>query len=252
VLPVTWMARVLKMLVEAPRACSYLPGRVASHEHRVMLETSAVELEALLVRGWRRFGPDYFRPACSPCHECVPTRIAVREHVPSRSERRALRGARGLRLVVGRPRVDDERVELHQRWHAFREREKSWSPSDLDARSYALSFAFPHDAGRELAYYDDAAPNGPRLVGVGLSDETPHAWSAAYFFYDPDYARRSLGVVHAMVQIQLARQRNIPHLYLGFWIRECPSMSYKARFHPRECLVGRPTDDEEPSWQRSD
>ena len=57
------MARTLRHLVEAPRGCSYLDGQVASLEHRIMLDVSPAELEALLDRGWRRFGVDYFRPA---------------------------------------------------------------------------------------------------------------------------------------------------------------------------------------------
>ena len=39
---------------------------------------------------------------------------------------------------------------------------------------------------------------------MGLSDETPRAWSAIYFFYDPAYAHLSLGTANVVVQIELA------------------------------------------------
>ncbi|MBF5066130.1 arginyltransferase, partial [Salmonella enterica subsp. enterica serovar Istanbul] len=54
------MASVLHHLVEHPRPCSYLSDRDAQLEIRVMSEVTVQELDALLARGWRRFGPVYF------------------------------------------------------------------------------------------------------------------------------------------------------------------------------------------------
>src|SRR5262249_48951186 len=115
------MARLLKHLVEAPRACSYLADRAASLEHRILLHVGGAELEALLERGWRRFGPDYFRPACSRCSACVPTRVVVDDFKPTRSQRRARRKAADLRVMIGAPHVDEERLALYHAWHAERE-----------------------------------------------------------------------------------------------------------------------------------
>ena len=53
--------------VEDPRVCDYLADQRASLEYRVMTAVGPEELESLLVRGWRRLGPFYFRPACSGC-----------------------------------------------------------------------------------------------------------------------------------------------------------------------------------------
>src|SRR6202034_4402610 len=99
----------------------------------------------------------------------------------------AARASAQLRRVVGPPRVDDERVALYARWHAEREETRGWEPNVETRERYALEFAFSHPCAREAAFYDDAA--GGKLVGVGLFDETPRALSAAFFFYDPDYAR---------------------------------------------------------------
>ena len=130
------MARLLKHLVEAPRACSYLPDTVASLEHRLMLDVGPDELDRLLERGWRRFGPDYFRPACPACSKCVPTRLPVASFAPTRSQRRARRKAEGLRVMVGPPQVDDERLSLYALWHQDREAAREWSPSVLDEHEY--------------------------------------------------------------------------------------------------------------------
>lgn len=243
------MARLLKQLREAPRACSYLPDTTATLDHRLMLNVGSGELGWLLERGWRRFGPDYFRPACPACSACVPTRLVVADFAPTRSQRRARRKAEGLRLTVGPPLVDDEHLALYSLWHANREAAREWSPSALDAEDYALQFAFPHPCAREVAFHDDAA--GGRLVGVSICDEAPAAWSLVYFFFDPAYAERSLGVANVVLGVEIAAERGIPHVYLGYAVADCPSLRYKQAFGPREELLGWPRPGEEPRWVRS-
>lgn len=239
------MARVLQVLVEEPRPCSYLEDREASLEHRVIVDGTAAELEEMLERGWRRFGPDHFRPKCGSCSACVPTRVPVAGYHPSKSERRAMRANASYRVEVARPRVDAARLDLHARWHRFRESCRGWSPTDIDPRHYAISFAFPHPSVIEISTWD-----GERLVSVAITDETPSAWSAVYFFYDPDLAQRSPGIANVVRQIELARARNKRHLYLGYLVESSASMAYKARFRPAERLEGWPDDDEPPNWCR--
>jgi arginine-tRNA-protein transferase len=237
------MAVLLGIIREPPRPCSYLDATPASLVRKKLLYVSPAELDAMLERGWRRFGSDYFRPACSPCRECVSLRLPVDRFAPSRQQRRVARRCASLDVVVGPVIVDAERVSLHARWYAERERTRGWEASPLDAEGYARQFGFPHPCAREVAYYD-----GPRLVGVGLCDETARAWSAAYFFYDPAYADRSLGVFHVLTLVRLARERARPHVYLGFRVEGCASMRYKARFRPHELLSERPSMDETPLW----
>ena len=241
------MARLVHYMVEAPRLCSYLPLRAASLEHRILFEVSPEENDSLLEHGWRHFGPDWFRPACEGCESCVPTRILASEFTPSRSQRRALRNCSALRAVVGRPRVDQARLELYRAWHAERESAREWSPGALDGENYALQFAFPGPTSREVAYYDDAA--GGRLVAIGICDETPLAWSAIYCFYDPAYGKLSPGIGNVLYLISRARAQGKPYVHLGYRVTECASLRYKAAFHPQEVLIGRPADDEAPRWE---
>jgi arginyl-tRNA--protein-N-Asp/Glu arginylyltransferase len=242
------MAREIRHLQEAPRPCSYLPDATASLEHRILLDVSAAELGHLLERGWRRFGPDYFRPACPACSLCVPTRLPVADFAPSKSQRRARRNAAGLRVTLGPPLVDDARLDLYRRWHADREAARDWAASELDARDYAMQFAFPHEAAREVAFFDEEASG--KLVGIGICDEAPRAWSLVYFFYDPDYAARSLGVTNVILGVEIAASRGIPYVYLGYAVADCPSLRYKTSFGPREELRGWPAPDEAPRWVR--
>jgi leucyl-tRNA---protein transferase len=245
------VARLLHRLLEAPRPCSYLPDRPAALEHQVLVDVGPEELEGLLLRGWRRFGPQYFRPACGACSECVPTRVPTASFVPTKSQRRARKACADLVRRVGVPRVTEERLALYHLWHASREEARDWSPSPLDARTYAMQFAFPHPAARELTYYEGDGPDA-RLVGVGICDETPTAWSAVYFFYHPDWAKRSLGVANVLFQIELARAKKLAHVYLGYRIDASASMKYKAQFQPQERLIGWPSPDETAVWSPAD
>jgi len=239
------MARQLQHVVEQPRQCSYLADRDATLEHRVLLDVTVAETEALLVRGWRRFGPDYFRPACNACSSCVPTRVPTDTFAPSKSQRRAREKSKDLVKRLGPPVFDEERLALYHLWHATREEARGWTDAKLDARTYKVQFAMPHPAAREITYLE---PDSGRIVGVALCDETPRAWSAIYFFYHPEWARRSIGTANVVYQIELARSRGIPHVYLGYRVDDCPSLAYKAAFRPQERLVGWPAFREEPIW----
>ena len=57
------MAVELQHFQSDENACDYLPQERATIEYRVLAELQPEELEALLERGWRRFGPVVFRPA---------------------------------------------------------------------------------------------------------------------------------------------------------------------------------------------
>jgi arginine-tRNA-protein transferase len=240
--------RVLHHVVERPRPCSYLEAETAALEYRLIVDVSPAEHEALLSRGWRRFGPSYFRPTCSPCGECVSLRVPVGTFAPTRAQRRAARKGAALRREVGPVRVDRARLALHAAWHADRERERGWDAMPLERKDYLRDFAFPHSCAREVTYWDDRAEGGPRLVAVGLCDETPKAWSAIYFFHDPEYAAFSLGVLNVLDLVELARAGGKDHVYLGYRVSGCASMRYKATYGPHELLSGRPGADEEPRW----
>jgi arginyl-tRNA--protein-N-Asp/Glu arginylyltransferase len=238
------MARVVQRFTEKPRECSYLADRQATLDYRVMTDVSPEELEQLLIRGWRRFGPVYFRPSCAGCMECVSIRIPVATFQPSDSQKRALRRNKRFRVEVRRPTVDAERLELYGRWHSQREELRQWTASPLDEQDYQQQFAFPHPAAVEIASYD-----GDRLVSVGLCDVTKSCWSAVYFFFDPEVGRLSPGIANVMRSVELARDYGIPHVYLGYRVLGCASMRYKATFHPHELLEGRPSFEEPPVWR---
>jgi leucyl-tRNA---protein transferase len=244
------MARLIHASVEAPRPCPYLPGLWASQEHRLILDVEPDEAEQLIERGWRHFGPAWFRPVCSGCSACLSTRILVDEFVPSRSQRRVQRRTRGLRVVVDEPTYNEARLALFHAWHRNRVHDRGWEPASFDAGDYRMRFAFSSPFAREVAYYDDEA--GGRLVMVSICDETPNAWSAVFCFYDPAYARISPGLGNVLELIELARLHGQHAVYLGYCVFGCQSLRYKAAFRPQEVLLGSPADDDVPCWESLD
>lgn len=241
------VARVLQELVEPPHPCVYLPDREASLDLRVMVDVTAAELDSMLARGWRRFGPIYFRPACEGCGECVTLRIPAASFVPSKSQRRARKNATRLRRAMTKPVVDEERLALYARWHEQRERTREWQASEMDRERYGFDFAFEHPSVREVSFRDPDA--GDRLVGLGIVDETPCALSAVYFFWDPEHAPSSLGTAHVVMLVDDARARGLEHVYLGYRVEGCASLAYKGRFAPHELLEGRPGPRSLPMWR---
>jgi arginine-tRNA-protein transferase len=237
----------LERVIEKPRPCAYLPAERASLEVEVLVEVSPEEMQALVERGWRRFGPVYFRAACAACRECVSLRVPVARFEPSRTQRRVARASGRFRRVVGPPRVDDARLELYGRWHATREELRGWEPSEQTRERYEMELAMPHPCAREAAFYDDDA--GGKLVGLGLFDAMPGSLSAVYFFHDPTYARHSLGVANVLTLVADARASGREHVYLGYRVEGCASLRYKASYRPHELLVGRPGRAEIPRWE---
>jgi arginine-tRNA-protein transferase len=237
------MALVHLHLPAQEEPCNYLPGRSATTEYRVMTQVSPEEHEVLLERGWRRFGPQYFRPVCAGCAECVSLRIPLATFRPSKSQRRAWRKCQHLRVEARVPRADEERLALYAAWHAKREVDRGWPASPIGLEEYARTFCTEHEGAWELDYFE-----GDRLVALGFVDETPNAVSSIYFFYHPDVAHLSIGVASVLFEMAWARQRGRSHLYLGYRIAGCPSTAYKSQYGPHELLVARADFAEAPAW----
>ena len=84
-----------------------------------------------------------------------------------------------------------------------------------------------------------------RLVAVGLLDLLPTSASTVYCYFDPALADRSLGTFNVLRSIDACRDKDLPYLHLGYFIPDCPKMSYKINFKP--CDILQP----DATWQDS-
>jgi leucyl-tRNA---protein transferase len=228
-----------------PAPCPYLPDETASLVYRIVSALTSRSYQELLARGWRRFGSNLFRPACPRCVKCRSLRVPVERFRPSRSQRRLAARSSGLRMIVQWPTITDRHLALYNAYHEDMRRRRGWPGQEMTAETYEMAFlAEIGDFAREFLYFD-----GNRLIGVGLVDVLPDALSSVYFYHDPEYRARGLGVFSILQEIEFARGQGIRHQYLGYWIAECQSMAYKSQYGPHEILEGLPADDEPPVWR---
>ena len=211
--------------------CEYLPDRQSRLRGEIDPHAGRDEYMQRLRDGWRRFGPVMFRPECPDCRMCQSLRVPVASFHPSASQRRAWKkNAADVAIRVGQPSVSPDRLELFARFHEYGHHVKGWP--DPGEQSLDVFLRNPW-ATEEWAYY-----LGERLLAVGYVDVLPAGLSAIYFYWDPDERQRSLGTFNILSMIASARQRGLPHVYLGYYVEGCRSLEYKARFTPSEMLIG--------------
>ena len=218
---------------DRPSRCGYLHDRDWRLEYRLAFDLSAEEYAGWMLRGWRHFGRTLFRPRCLGCDACRPIRVDVGRFRPDRSQRRARKANEAdLRLEIADPVAEPAQLDLYRRYHAHQEQAKQWpSRQDESKAEYRESFVDNPFPTREWRYY-----LGESLVGVGYVDPLPVGPSAITFIHDPAHRGRSLGTYNVLALIDHARGLGQPHVYLGYYIADCPSMAYKARFTPNQTL----------------
>ncbi|HVL15327.1 MAG TPA: arginyltransferase [Gemmata sp.] len=216
-----------------PGPCGYLPDRTSRLTYELVAGLSAREYQERLHAGWRRFGYSLFRPACPHCRACLSLRVPVTTFRPDRSQRRALAANDGeVTLSVGEPAATRANLDLYDRFHRFQQAHKGWPDHGPgDAAGYADAFVDNPIPTQEWSYR-----LGEKLVGVGYVDRVPDGLSAIYYFHDPAERARSLGTYNVLSIIRLAREWELPYVYLGYFVAGCRSLEYKARFRPNEVL----------------
>jgi leucyl-tRNA---protein transferase len=224
--------------------CSYLDNHTSRMSYRY-IENATMELnQALVERGWRRFGNYYSRPQCSGCRACLNLRIDVNHYTFSRSAKRVFRKAEGIRYVIQAPTLSTQHLELYDKYHKHMEGKRGWNYYYLKPQNYhELYVSGAHNFGKEILYF-----HGEKLIGVDLVDFLDNGLSSIYFFYDPDFEKYSLGKLSIYEQILLAKEYGLEWIYLGYWVEACQSLSYKANYAPYHILQGNPTLEEDAIW----
>jgi arginyl-tRNA--protein-N-Asp/Glu arginylyltransferase len=218
----------LQFYLTAPYPCSYLPDRQARSQVATpagLVDTPVFSEMARL--GFRRSGHYVYRPQCDGCQACIPVRVAVADFQARRSQRRNLARNQDIVSALRPLEFIEEHYVLYRRYQAARH---AGGGMDTDDREQYRAFL--------LASQVDSALIEFRLQGqvvmVSLIDRLLDGLSAVYTFYDPDLAKRGLGVFNVLTQIRLTGGLQLPYLYLGYWIKQSPKMAYKSDYRPLE------------------
>ena len=220
-----------EIFLSMPHPCSYLPGRTATSlflDPRQPLDSR--QYAGFMRLGFRRSGDLIYRPHCRHCNACIPVRIPVERFNFDRGQRRLWKRNQDLAVIPCPPLYRQEHFDLYRRYQTARH--PGGGMDDPDPRKY-ISFLGAQHIG--TVFYEIRRQE--KLLGVAVTDILPDGLSAVYTFFEPDEKRRSLGVYAVLWQVEQARERRLPWLYLGYWIKECQKMAYKANYRPLEVFL---------------
>ncbi|MCG7199377.1 arginyltransferase [Marinobacter pelagius] len=222
--------RTLVFFATPPHDCSYLPDREATTmfvDPRANIDKKLYsQLTAL---GFRRSGSHYYRPHCEHCNACIPVRLKTDEFQPDRSQRRVLKRNGDLQCALVPARFAEEYYSLYARYINERHSDGDMYPPSRDQFTSFLV------EGATDSWFLEMRLDG-KLVGLAAIDVLDDGLSAIYTVFAPELDHRSLGTFAILWQIEEAKRRRLPHLYLGYWIKQCRKMNYKTRFQPIEAL----------------
>ena len=221
----------LGFFVTPARPCSYLEDKETITlfvDPRASISGSLYS--SLSAIGFRRSGAHIYRPYCQSCAACIPIRIPVEKFALSRAQRRTLKRNQDLVAEVMTPRMEQAYYDLYSRYIVARH-----SDGDMYPPSPEQFQAFLVEGRPETRFVGFRLDD--RLVMLSVVDLLDDGMSAIYTCFDPDLGQRSLGTFSILWLIEEAVRRNLTHIYIGYWIRQCQKMSYKVNFRPFELLI---------------
>ena len=218
-------------MVTSELPCPYLPGRF---ERKLVTELTGAgaqdQYELLSRAGFRRSHSIAYRPACTGCSACVPVRIVVAGFQLGGSLARIRRRNADLTLSITVPRATREQYALFGLY--LDHRHGDGEMAGMDFRDYRAMVEDTAVDSRMLELRDSS----DTLLAACLADWSSDGVSAVYSFFAPEAARRSLGSEMILRLIDVARNENLPYVYLGYWIQNSRKMAYKSRFRPLEAF----------------
>jgi leucyl-tRNA---protein transferase len=231
-----YLSRLPQFFLTPGGTCPYLPGKIERKVFARLVGTQASQLnDALTHSGFRRSQMIAYRPACDGCTACVSVRVVVDEFETSRTMRRIARLNSDLVRVSVPPEATREQFSLLQTYLASRH--AGGGMSDMGLFDYvAMVEETPVETMLVEYRVREEGGGAGRLVACSLCDVLQDGLSMVYSFFDPGLMRRSLGTFMILDHVAAAKERGLPYVYLGYWVRGSGKMDYKARFKPLEAL----------------
>ncbi len=199
-------------------------------EHFVSWAQTPGQMDALWEKGWRHFGPIFYRYQKANTNDglrhVLPLRIPVQQFSLSKSQRRVLRRNADVEVRLKRAEPDAERQRL---FDLHKQRFKENIPNSIE------DFLGPApQAGPCLTVEVGGFLHG-RLVAASYLDVGERSVSSIYAFFDPEFSDRSLGTATMLWEIVVARRVGKIWHYPGYCYVEPSGYDYKRKLQPMEC-----------------
>ncbi len=210
-------------------ACPYLPEQWQRLIWTPLPEDAKAVYATLTDFGFRRSNEVLYANLCVNCTACIPVRIRVRDFIPTRRHKRIAQKNRDLHRTLEMPMACQDDYALFQSY--LESRHPDGLMHSMTFEDYASMLQAAPSLCRLVRYVDGrtGAAGQPSRV-IALTDLLPNGLSMGYTFYDPDMHRQSPGINAILDHVTLARSLNLDYVYLGYWVRDCPKMSYKSEF----------------------
>jgi len=208
--------------------CPYeLPFKAVYHQANFSFLPDEV-MEYFLENGYRRNGNYIYQMACSNCQACIPIRLHPKTFQKNRNQKRAWQRNQDLEIRINPLRITNEKLAILDKFLESRFPGKDNSAIDY----YAGFFVNNLDRTFEVEMWI-----GDHLVGVSIVDIFPESVNCVYFYFDPDFDKRSLGTFNILYLLDFALTKGLKNVYLGYLIREVAAMAYKEKFKPHYLLI---------------
>lgn len=222
--------------VTAPQPCPYLADRVERKLFTGLQGADSQSLnDALSKQGFRRSQNVLYRPACTECSACISARIRVADFRPSKSQNRTLRRNKSLTRGAHTAWATEEQFDLFKTY--LDTRHADGGMADMDIFEFGAMIEETPVRTRIVEYTQEDENGALKLKYACLTDILDDGISMVYSFFDPTMANQSPGKFMILDHIEIAREMELPYVYLGYWVPGSSKMDYKSQFAGLELFI---------------
>ncbi|MBP8083381.1 MAG: arginyltransferase [Spirochaetes bacterium] len=212
-------------------SCSYFTDKISTAV--VFYSSSCLPPEIvdfILSAGYRRCDNVYYRNICHQCNACTSYRIKTNEFIPNRSQKRNIIYNSDLKVSFHKLMPTADKKHIYRDYYRERHSDENcsdYSGDEAQIDDIMLSQMFS-DFGNSAEC--EVTTESGRIVSFSTVDFGKRSMSAVYTAYDPFFIKRAPGIFAVLSMIKKCREIGFDYLYLGFYIKNHPKMSYKSSF----------------------